>query len=254
MFFVISKILSFFFSPITWIFILLILTLLFKNPKTKKKLLITTLLLFYIFSNSFIVDEAARFWEMKETYDNELDSSYQAGILLGGGMASIDNKEKITFRYNPDRFFQTLRLFKTKRIKKIIISSGSGSLVYRDMLEAAILKKYLLEIGIPDSTILIDSLSDNTYQNAVFTKTILEKENITGKCLLITSATHMRRSIACFEKQNINIQAYCTSKQAGPRKWDFDHLFIPNVKSFVLWETIIHEWVGMLMYKISGYI
>jgi hypothetical protein len=64
----------------------------------------------------------------------------------------------------------------------------------------------------------------------------------------------MRRSIGCFRKVGYNIDYYVTDRYAGPRKWDPDFLFIPNVSTINDWNVILKEWVGYITYKLMGYI
>jgi uncharacterized SAM-binding protein YcdF (DUF218 family) len=174
---------------------------------------------------------------------------------LGGGMITIDtDSNRATFRNNTDRILQTVRLYKTGKIKKMLISSGSGSLEYRNMLESSLLKKYLITIGIPDSVIMIDSISDNTYQNAVCCAKILKSEPKNNRYLLITSATHMRRAKACFNKQGINVDIYATNKLAGKIKWSFEFLLLPDIEALDDWQNLLHELFGYFTYWIAGYL
>jgi len=255
MFFFISKILSFLYSPAFWIFFLLVFSLIFFNNKKKLKLnIICSLVFYFIFSNSFIVDEVMRLWEMPLT--TEVQTEYDAGILLGGGMVTLDAKtQRLIFLHNTDRFLQTLKLYKEKRIKKIIIAGGAGCLLFPNIAEAPLLKKYLLDINIPEKDIYIDSLSNNTYQNALYTKEIIEKSfSKKGKYLLITSAVHMRRSLACFKKLEIDVTPYTTTKHSGERRYQIDHLLMPNHQSFGYWEEFNHEFFGYIAYGVMGYL
>ncbi|NVO02937.1 MAG: YdcF family protein [Bacteroidetes bacterium] len=252
-----SKIFAFFLNPLIWVFIILILSLYYfrKNSIRARKLLIASLIVFYVFSNSFICGEFMNLWESKITTDKYLTKTYDVGIVLGGGMITYDkDSARSSFRYNTDRILQTVRLYKIGKIKKMLISSGSGRLVYRDMLESVLLKDYLVTIGIPDSVILIDSTSDNTFQNAVCTAKILKNEPKNSKYLLITSAIHTKRAKACFEKQGIKVDIYATNKIAGKRKWDFEFLFLPSISAFDEWEKLLHEIFGYFTYWIAGYL
>ena len=257
MFFLISKIFAFLLNPIIWVFILIILSLFYfrRNANRSRKLIIASLIVFYFFSNSFIVGEFMNLWEKGITTDKYLTKPYDVGIVLGGGMITIDtDSNRTSFRHNTDRILQAVKLYKTGKIKKMLISSGSGSLVYRDMLESSLLKNYLVTIGIPDSVILIDSISDNTFQNAVYSAKILKNETKNSKYLLITSAIHMKRAKACFEKQGIKVDIYSTNKEAGKRKWSFDQLFLPSLNAFEQWDKLLHEIFGYFTYWIAGYL
>jgi uncharacterized SAM-binding protein YcdF (DUF218 family) len=255
MFFIISKLYSFLLTPFIWLFILLLIKLLTKNNKKLKKLILITFCVFIFFSNDFISREFVRIWEYKITPDDRLSKSYDVGVVLGGGMVTIDTKNKrITFRNNTDRILQAIALYKEGRIKKMLLSSGSGSLVEKYQNEARIIKPYLIEIGIPEKDILTDTLSNNTRQNAVESAKILSKEYPKGKFLLITSAMHMRRAMGCFRKVGLDVSAYATNVETGPRKYYFDTLFIPNIEALGAWSGLSHEVFGYLSYAIMGYI
>ncbi len=255
MFFIISKILSVFFTPFIWIFFLLVISVFIKNAKKSRRLVVISVILLYVFSNSFLVDEVMRWWETPICKMSEIDSTYEAGIILGGGIVTIDTKkDRLNFDNNVDRFMQALYLYKKGRIKKFMISSGSGSLLYPDMLESSLLKRYMTEIGIPDSAIVIDSLSHNTRENAKLSSEILKKKFPHGNYLLITSAMHMRRAMGCFEKEGIIPVPFSTNKCVGDRRYDFSYLFVPDIGCFYKWSALSHEILGYITYIVMGYI
>jgi len=253
MFFYLSKILVFLISPSFWVFFLLIWSIKTKIEGRAKKLLITGLSILYICSNSFIVDELFRFYE-PASKDFDYSKKYTGAIVLGG-VGSIDMRlQKINFGYSADRLFQALPLAYSKNIGTVIFTGGSGSIEYPDHKEAIYVKKYLKSIHFPDSSIIIEYNSRNTYENAIFTKHIVDSINPNGNYLLITSAYHMPRSLAVFKKAGYkNITPFITNKVSGPRRITFYHLFIPYKDAFFSLQYLIHEWVGFLAYKIKGY-
>src|SRR6185436_19436748 len=98
------------------------------------------------------------------------------------------------------RLFQALELYHRGRLKKIMFSGGSGSIRYPNHKEGLYVKKYLQTIHIPDSALIIESESKNTLENARFSKKILDSLKLNGSILLVTSAFHMPRALACFKK------------------------------------------------------
>ncbi len=196
-----------------------------------------------------------RLWEVPITTKEQLKGTYDLGIILGGGMIQHDKEnDRLIFRANTDRFLQALELYKEGKIKKMLISGGAGHLIYRDMLEAALLKTYLVKIGIPAQDILVDSTSDNTRQNAINSAKIIAQNCPNGRYLLITSSCHMRRSVACFVKAGIFVTPFPTNKYTGRRVYSVQHLFIPDVRSLLFYDTLIHEILGYVVYEIVGYI
>ena len=254
MFFYISKILVFLISPLVWIFGLLLFSLLTKNQQLKKKLLITSIVTFYLFSNSFILDECMRLWEYTSD-DLKKTEQFEVAIILGG-MSSYDPRlDKPQFSSSSDRLWQTLPLLKSGQLKKIIITGGSGSILHPEEREAHVLKNYLLKIGFADTSIIIEKDSRNTRENALFTKKLIDSLNINTRFLFVTSSFHMKRSIGTFKKVGItNIRPFCADRYSGPRKFEFDHLFIPSSYALDKFTLLIHEIIGYNVYRISGYI
>lgn len=255
MFFILSKILSFLFSPLSWILALLLFALFKKKAKTKRKFLLAAIIVFLFFSNRFIAGEFMRIWEPAHVSVNELKDHYDAAVVMGGGMVTYDAKyDEITFRNNTDRIMQTISLYNQGKVKKILISGGSGSLHYRNMLEGPLLKTFFVENGIPENDIWVDSLSDNTHQNAVNCAKILNDSLPEGDFLLITSASHMRRTSACFRHEGIDFDQYPVDFNTGKRNWYILNLIIPDLEALKMWKELIHEVSGYIIYAITGYL
>lgn len=254
MFFFISKILYFLLCPITWLLILLVAGLIIKNSKVSRRLYIVTVILLILFTNSAIIDVFLRKWEKPFAITNS-NKAYEAGIVLGGGMVTIDtDNDRLIFRENTDRFLQALDLYKKGVIKKIIVCGGAGSLVHKETIEAVLIERYLTGIGIPNDDILIDSTSDNTHENAVNCAAIIEKEFKNGRYLLITSALHMKRAQGCFANEGINVTPYPVSKITSKKRTDIGYFIVPETDALLRWDKYLHEVFGYFVYKLMGYI
>ncbi|MFH2144258.1 MAG: YdcF family protein [Bacteroidota bacterium] len=253
MFFIISKILYFIMSPIVWVIALLTYSIFGSNIKYKKRTLIWSLVILLFFSNTFIFEEFMRLLEVPGKKYEEIDN-YDYAIVLGGMIFYDSGLKQIVPMRGIDRLIKTMKLYKLGKVKKIFISGGSGSLQYIDFKEADIIKKYLIDIGIPEEDILCEVKSRNTYENAVFTKEALKNEIGNKKFLLITSAYHMRRAKACFDKIGINTDIFPADRYAGPRLYKFDQLFIPDVNVFSEWIIFFKEIIGYFAYKMAGYV
>lgn len=255
MFFIISKITSYLLTPLFWIFFLALIAFLFRKRRAGKWILLGALILFYLFSNRFLLDEAIRAWEYPLVNQSDLASGYDAAIVLGGGVVNYDKQcDRLIFRENADKILQAVDLYKNDRVAYLMLSGGPGELFVRDRYEASLMKKYLLSIGIPDSVILVDSVSHNTWENARNSAEILTKTIPGARCLLITTALHMPRAMGCFRKAGLDVTPFATNKLTGKRRTDFEHLFIPQTECFVYWRSLIHEVVGYRVYKMKKYL
>ncbi|OUV74690.1 MAG: hypothetical protein CBC83_03480 [Flavobacteriales bacterium TMED123] len=248
MFFILSKILAFLIRPIVWVFLMLIIAVLLK--KSRKKILLLSVFTFWFFSNTFICDEISSLWEHETFSIENIQTKYDVGVVLGG-MSAFDSKTNtVNFNKNADRLIYTEKLYRKGIINKILISGGSGMLIKNQYKEAFIMRNHLIENGIPDDDIIIENKSRNTKENAFLSAEILKRDFQNKSVLLITSALHMKRAIFCFEKAGIEVASFSTDNTNSNRNLQLEYLLLPNSKSFEKWESIIHEWVGYLVYKI----
>jgi uncharacterized SAM-binding protein YcdF (DUF218 family) len=248
MFFIASKLLSFLIKPIIWVFILLIGALIFKAKR--RKLLIYTISIFWVFSNGFLADEAARVWETSPKSISSLTHNYKYGIVLGGYSSYNKEIQHIDFNDSGDRLISAIELYKLGKIDKIIISGGNGELINNGMKESEWSKSFLINMGIDNKDILLENSSRNTMENAQNTA-ILIKRDISQTLLLITSANHMKRARFCFNKNNFKIDCYPTDFTNSDITLSFDYLFIPNTDALEKWESLFHEWIGYIVYRIK---
>lgn len=252
MFFILSKVLLFLTSPTVWIASLLILSVFLKRSSCKRKVRLISVLLMLIFSNRFLLNETLKLWE-EQPLVLEQDSTYQIGIVLGG-MSNYNEKiNRIAFRNGGDRLFQALSLYYQGKIKKILISGGSGRVLSQKLKEADFIRQYLSELQFPEQDLIIENQSKNTRENALFSKKILESLNLNENYLLITSSFHMRRAKACFTRVGINAEIYPTDWFAHYEAYSPDLIIVPSASALQGWEMLIHEIIGYITYKLVGY-
>jgi uncharacterized SAM-binding protein YcdF (DUF218 family) len=253
MFFVLSKILFYLLMPATWIAASLLWCLLDKNAFRKKIALWSALILFFFFSNVWIVNQAFLWWESKPVLIKELPS-YELGIVLTGVMNhDKEPRDRVHFHKGADRVLHALQLYKMGKINQILIVGGSGRVTGDIISEAPELKKVFLLCGVPEEAILLETDSRNTYENAVFSKKIVDSLGITGRKLLITSAFHMPRSKACFDKAGLVTDIFPADFSGGTTTNTPDVWLLPNERAMGGWSVLIHEWLGYIVYKLMGY-
>ena len=223
------------------------------NQRKRRRLLIWALGLILFFANSFIVDEFVRVWEMDVTPVWEIDPEVKTAIVLGGGVYYDTETDVVSYGGNADRYLGVLRPYHENRITKVLVSGGGANYLAQNVKEGEMLKRLYMLCNVDSADILVEGKSLNTYQNALYSKPILEDLG-EEKFLLITSASHMRRAVACFEKQGINVVPHPVMKSVGIRRYEIDHLLVPRIMNFHKWSALIHEWIGFVSYKVRGYV
>lgn len=248
MFFLISKIVGFLFSPFAWLVFIMLAYFFLKKEKVRKWLKITFLLVFFIFSYKPIVLLFISGWE--EGGKNLKDVEHcEVGIVLGGGFEYDNDRERLSIRRAGDRIWTAVQLYHMGKIEYILLTGKNGDLIDKGLDESNQLKEILILEGIPKERILVDSESINTYENAVHSKAILDSMQL-DRVLLITSALHMKRAFAVFQKQGIQCEQFATDFYSGGYSWD--QFFFPSTDAFGLWEHYLHEVFGYVTYSITG--
>jgi len=255
MFFILSKILMYAVMPLTIVCGFLIAAAIIKKQSLRKKLFVAGLALLLFFTNGFIANEAMRLWEVPVTPMKDITKTYAWGIVLTG-VTKYDTgpTDRVYFGSGADRVTHTLQLYKMGKIKKILVSGGSGRLDAPERKEATEVAEALMLMGVPASDIVTESESRNTHESAVAVKKMLTGQAVPSECLLITSAFHLRRSIACYKKVGWDVDGFSVDFHATARKFHLDVLLVPSADALHDWHVLVKEWVGMVAYKVAGYI
>jgi uncharacterized SAM-binding protein YcdF (DUF218 family) len=257
MFFFFSKILSFLLKPLVWVVVLMVLGLIFKKPKSRKISFVAAFVILVFFSNGFLSNIVFRHWELDPVPMQEI-TQYETGIVLTGVVnTEIRPHDRVYFHKGADRVTHAAQLYLEGKINKIVISGGTGKLLEYDddIPEADNIVGFYTMIGIPWEDLIIDNHSQNTWQSAVNCKQILDKMYPEGRHLIITSAFHQRRSMACFRKVGLPSDPFpCDFYTDRSGELNFSSMLLPSTAALMRWEILIKEWVGMVAYKLAGYI
>lgn len=251
MFFILSKTLFYLLMPLTWVLACFLMSIFLKRPSLKKRFFRIALGLLLFFTNPFFINEALLAWEIAPTEIQKL-KTYDVGIVLTGiSNAQRQPKDRLYLNKGGDRLIHTLQLYKMGKIKKIIISGGH--FFEDDIHEGKEMKNILVSAGIPEEDIILEEKSLNTRENALFSAKILQEKFPKKSYLLITSAFHLRRAKACFQKANIETDVFAVDFYSQNRAWLPSHWLAPNEKSLYYWYVLLHEILGYVVYKIVGY-
>jgi len=254
MFYFLSKVLYALVAPVS---VVIIMFLLYFITKIKSYIYWAFGLLLF-FTNPWIAQNMMAWYEV-EPIALKKKNQYDAIIIPSGFVInfSINGQQRTNFSDGNDRMLQAIDLFKRGISSKIIYTGGSDTVFGDYEAEAKLGKDFLIKCGIPDTCIWIETKSMNTYQNAAFTAKMLgakDKNWKQKKYLLCTAGFHMRRALACFEKQNFQVDAYSTDIRSIRSKDTVLNTILPNYGGFQIWTYLWKEWIGLVVYKMKGYI
>lgn len=146
---------------------------------------------------------------------NEFDT-----IIVLGYPATKEGKPSPIMR---ERVIKAVELFNKGYAKNIICSGGDNKNQYR---EADIMAELAKSLGVPESCLIKEDRSMNTYSNLVNSIDIMKNRNWSS-AVVVTSPWHLRRSSYLLSKFNIT---YVMKKSDYPR--EFSIFFIALIYMF----------------------
>ncbi|MBB6508186.1 uncharacterized SAM-binding protein YcdF (DUF218 family) [Rhizobium soli] len=173
-------------------------------------------------------------------------------IILGGAFESEVTAARggIEFNQAADRFIEAGRLALQFPQSRILISGGDGSFsgVYEGEAQAS--ERFFTAFGIAADRVVKENTSRTTYENTLNTAEILKQRGFSD-CALITSAFHMPRSVALFQKAGIAVRPWPTDfRTSGIVSAKLD--FTQPALNAQLTATAAREWMAVLGYTLTG--
>lgn len=238
-----SKFITLALSPTNWVILFTILYFIGKPVRFRRFYGISIVVLLLIFTNPGLYYICSSAWQPDFV---PAKGSFKA-VILPGGLSSYDKNGQGYFGQASDRFIQAAKLVHTGVAEKIIVTGGNGFLNRELPPEAVFIKEELLQNGIPDSSILIETNSRNTQENALFTKKLVDSLEWNGPFVLVTSAMHMRRCQEEFKKAGLRTTPHTSNYEVinGFQRW-YDWLW-PEPGLLEKWTRLNKEILGWLV-------
>ena len=172
-------------------------------------------------------------------------------IILGGAMESGQiSAQHIQPGLNDsaERMTAVLPIWRHNPQLKLVFTGGEGALFGTGPSEAQRARAFFASQGLPSDAVMLEDQSRSTWENAIFTAR-LPGIDPKKRWLLLTSAWHMPRSMATFQKAGWNVTPYPV---------DFRSDGQTPLHSFSIsggadaWELYLHELVGLWSYRLLG--
>ncbi len=263
MFLFLSKILPLFVYPLGLACVLMVvaLGLGWRRSRWRWVPVLGALLVLLIASNPWVSGVLARSLEWRYLPDGELPEA-EAIVLLGGATRPADPpRPMVDVTEAGDRVFYAAKLYKDGKAPLIIATGGRIGWMGGSTPEAMDMAQLLEFMGVPSEDIILEPEALNTYQNAVNTRQILEERGI-NKVLLVTTASHTPRSLAIFQRQQIEAipaptdfsQAQRDSPSRNESPQSVLYGLLPDLEALNITTKTIKEYIGIVVYRLRGWL
>jgi uncharacterized SAM-binding protein YcdF (DUF218 family) len=170
-------------------------------------------------------------------------------IILGGAVDQNLTEARGIPALNgaAERMTEAIVLARRYPAARIVFTGGQGSLIHGGLSEADVARALWSAMGLPEERVTYESESRNTHQNAVLTRALVNPRP--GETwLLVTSASHMPRSVGVFRHAGWPVIPWPVNYRTG-RSFAalYDAPFPERIGQF---EGALREWIGLVAYRL----
>jgi uncharacterized SAM-binding protein YcdF (DUF218 family) len=184
----------------------------------------------------------------------EATPSAGAIVLLGGAIAPpYPPRYWAELNGSADRIVHASRLWRAGKAPIVVSSGGGGPYTGGPQTPADAMADLLVEWGVPRDAIVLERKSKTTYENALYSKQLLDERGI-HDVLVVTSAAHMTRALAVFPA------SACTRPQPRPTarpaasSTTNPTIWLPDASTLSGTASALKEYLGILVYWARGWI
>ena len=168
-------------------------------------------------------------------------------VVLGGGATSdpdLPPAQRAT-QATLARAVEGIRLQRMLPNAKLVLSGGA---VLAGGADADTMAALARELGVPGEAIVLDAVSLDTESQARAMRALTKGE----RCIVVTSAAHMRRSLALFRKAGVEALPapthYLAQRNASLSLGDF----FPGAGRISGADVAVHEYLGIAWGRLTG--
>ena len=216
-----------------------------RKQKTGRTLVSIGVFLILLFSFNPVANALLSPLEEKYSpYDALTNTPSKFVVVLGGGHHA-DVRLPLTSQLTDEslkRLVEGICLHRASPGSKLVLSGGTFLGRTSDAQKMADVAKML---GVSDADIVLERESKDTKDQAVLLGPVLQ----TNRFILVTSAAHMPRSIALFNKEGMRPSAAPTGHHVEKRAVQDPRIYFPCGPALRKSETAIYEYLGLIWAK-----
>jgi uncharacterized SAM-binding protein YcdF (DUF218 family) len=254
-----SKLFPLLIYPLGLSCVLLIVGIFFfwKRPRLTAIVLCISLSLQLITGNYWFSQAIVQSLEFQNIPQQPLPQAAAIVVLGGGTLSASPPRPWVEVAEAGDRVLYGAKLYRDGKAPLVILSGGRVEWYGAGPPEAADMAELLQGMGVPNQAIVLETASNNTYENAVNVQKILQQRQITGPLLLVTSAMHMPRALAIFRHLKMTTIAAPTDFRTTriPDRQGFGGFVIslfPDAEEMYKTTLALKEYVGLFIYRLQG--
>lgn len=249
-----AKVLALLTQPLTWVVVMLAASLLIhQRPALARKLV--GLALAVLLATGWQPLPHALLRQLEGEYVEMAPGANLTGyvgvVVLGGateeGYIAQAHSQPL-LNAAAERMTAPIAMLRHNPHLRIVFTGGEGSLLGSGPSEAERVLPFFDSMGLPANQVTYEAASRTTHENAVLSAQ-LPGIDTQQRWLLVTSASHMPRSMRTFAKAGWNVTAYPVDFRTGSATPWTEYSLKDGVRN---WQLFLHETLGLLAYRVAG--
>lgn len=243
-----------FLKPLGFVVLLLFITLFLikKKPKTAICFVLISLVIIFVLGNPFFSTFVTRSMEWRYMPSQSYAQADAILILAEGTLPANTPRQRVELEGQADRALYAAQLYH-KGLAPVVIVSGSFS-------RASSTKTFLMELGVPEDAILVQSGSSNMRADVSMATQVITTNNYEN-VLLVTSALQMDRAMFLFKDSDFKVVPAPTDYKVTLRDWealtvvDWKAILtnlMPTTAALDQTFNVLWEYVGLAFYRVRS--
>ena len=263
MFFFLSKLLPLLVYPLGFSLLLLCLALywLKRHPKRARIAIASSIAILWLSSTPLLRNALISNLEQENLPPENLPSADLIIVLGGATRSPTPPRPWVDLSEEGDRIIHAARLYQQGKAPKVLVSGGRIGFFGAESSEAEDMAQILEFMGVPSESIIQEPNSYNTRENAIYSKAVLEEQDLAPEnldILLITSAMHMPRARRIFEKLGMAVTPAPTDflivKSESPSDSRARLIsLLPQAQNLHFVSRAMKEYIGLFVYRLKGW-
>jgi len=219
-----------------------------RKQRAGKIMVCLGIVLLVLFSYALLPDIALKSLEYRYAplVDVSRFSDIKWVVVLGGGHCS-DSKLPVTSQLSESslsRLVEGVRVHRLLPESRLILSGGA---VFDPVSEAEVMARAAEIMGVEGDKIILEEFSRDTGDQARLIYEMIGNERF----ILVTSASHMPRSMVLFRKSGMQPIPAPTDYRVKKRQRLSPGVFFPNAGSLRKMEMVFHEYLGLCWIRLN---
>ena len=157
------------------------------------------------------------------------DETRPADVVVVLGAAEYAGRPSPIFRARLDH---ALNLYHRGIAPMMITTGGKGD--DPQFSEGGVGRKYLIEHGVPDESIIAETQSDNTDESTERVATIMQKNGMRS-CVVVSDGYHLYRAKQMLGRYGLQVYGAPRPQPRPQSRWQRGFLVLREVLSYTLW-------------------